>query len=83
MKAALDKFEPGKGIPSCVLEARPLCEDFPEFLYEITLIGIKPPGNTLTLRLYSNKTPRRGNFYHMHVGHTEQVNTTGTKPSVL
>ena len=39
----------GRGIPNCVLEARPLCEEFPQLLHEITLSGIKPPHHELIL----------------------------------
>ena len=42
-KAALDDFKPGRGLPSCVLEARPLCEDFPQLLHQVILNGVKPP----------------------------------------
>ena len=48
-KAELDVFKIGRGIPNCVLEARPLCEQFPQLLLDITLSGIKPPYNELTL----------------------------------
>ena len=48
-KAELDDFKIGKGIPNCVLEARPLCEDFSELSHKITLNGIKPPHHKLTL----------------------------------
>ena len=48
-KAELDDFKIGKGIPNCVLEARPLCDDFPELSHEITFNGIKPPHHKLTL----------------------------------
>ena len=42
-KAELDDFKPGRGLPSCVLEARPLCEDFPQLLHQVILNGVKPP----------------------------------------
>ena len=42
-KAALDDFKPGRGLPSCVLEARPLCEDFPQLLHQVILNGVRPP----------------------------------------
>ena len=48
-KAELDVFKLGRGIPNCVLEARPLCEQFPQLLFDVTLNGIKPPYNELTL----------------------------------
>ena len=32
-----------------VLEAHPLCEDFPQLLYQITLNGIKPPHHKVVL----------------------------------
>ena len=48
-KAALDDFRPGRGLPCCVLEARPLCEDFPQLLYQIILNGIKPPHHKVIL----------------------------------
>ena len=48
-KAELDDFKAGRGIPACVLEARPLCENFPQLLYKITLKGIKPPHDKLVL----------------------------------
>ena len=48
-KAELNVFKIGRGIPNCVLEARPLCEQFPQLLLNIPLSGIKPPYNELTL----------------------------------
>ncbi len=66
-KAELDDFKLGRAIPNCVLEARPLCEDFHQLLYEITMIGVKPPYNELTLRLYDSMPPRRGKFNDMPV----------------
>jgi hypothetical protein len=60
-KVELDDFQLGRGIPNCVLEARPICEEASvELLHKITLIGIKPPYNELTLRLYVSTPPRRG-----------------------
>ena len=56
-KAELDDFKTGQGIPNCVLEAHPLVEPFPRLLHEITLGGVKPPYNELTLRL--SHTPSR------------------------
>ena len=50
-KAELDDFKTGLGIPNCVLEAHPLVEPIPRLLHEITLNGVKPPYNKLTLRL--------------------------------
>jgi hypothetical protein len=71
-KAELDDFELGRAIPNCVLEARPLCEEFPELLHEITLIGVKSPYNEVTLRLYDSVPPRRGNLITcMHVHYAE------------
>ena len=49
IKGALDDFEPGRGIPKCVLKARPLCEDFPELLHQVILNGIKPPHHKILL----------------------------------
>ena len=54
-KAELDDFKKGRGIPNCVLEARPLCEQFPQLLLDITLNGIKPPYNELTLSYMPSK----------------------------
>ena len=48
-KAELDDFKTGRGIPNCVLEARPLCEQFPQLLLDLNLSGIKQPYNKLTL----------------------------------
>ena len=70
-KAELDDFKLGRGIPNCVLEARPLCEDFPQLLHEITLSGVKSPYNELTLRLSDTSMPsRRGKFDHIHAKQT-------------
>ena len=63
-KAELDEFKIGVGIPYCEIEARPLgpCKDYPR----ITLSGVKPPYNELTLRLPS----RRGKFnYQIYYSH--------------
>jgi hypothetical protein len=60
-KAELDDFKIGKGIPNCVLEARPLVEPIPRLLCEITLNGVKPPYNELTLRLPVTPS-RKGKF---------------------
>ena len=54
-KAELDVFKLGRGIPNCVLEARPLCEPFPQLLHEITLSGIKPPHHELILSYMPSK----------------------------
>ena len=62
-KAELDDFKLGRGIPNCVLDARPLSGDFPELLYGITLSGVKPPYNELTLRLCDSMPSRRGKFH--------------------
>ena len=48
-KAALDDFKPGRGLPSCVLEARPLSEDLPQLVHQIILKGIKPPDHKTLL----------------------------------
>ena len=50
-KAELDDFKTGLGIPNCVLEAHPLVEPVPRLLHEITMNGVKPPYDKLTLRL--------------------------------
>ena len=34
-KAELEDFKTGKEVPNCILEARPLCEDFPQLLHQI------------------------------------------------
>ena len=57
-KAALDDFRPGRGLPSCVLEARPLCEDFPQLLHQVTLNGIKPPHHEVTLSYMPSRMNR-------------------------
>ena len=54
-KAELGVFKIGRGIPNCVLEARPLCEHFPQLLLDVTLNGIKPPYNELTLSYIPSK----------------------------
>ena len=59
--AELNDFKIGKGIPNCVLEARPLCDDFPELSHEITFSGIKPPHHKLTL-FYIPPTIRGNNY---------------------
>ena len=58
-KAELDDFKPGRGLPNCVLEARPLCEDFPQLLHQIILNGIKPPHHKVILS-YMPLTAHRG-----------------------
>ena len=60
-KAELDDFKTGRGVPNCVLEAHPLVESFPRLLYELTMRGVKPPYNELTLRL-SHTPLRKGKF---------------------
>jgi hypothetical protein len=50
-EAELDDFKTGLEIPNCVLEAHPLVKPIPRLLYEITLNGVKPPYNKVTLRL--------------------------------
>ena len=60
-KAELDDFKLGRRIPNCVIEARPLCDNFPQFLHEIILNGIKPPHHELVL---SYMPSRRGKIYH-------------------
>ena len=63
-KAELDDFKLGRGIPNCVLEARPIGGDCPELLHEITLNGVKPPYNEITLRLSNCMPSRTGKFTH-------------------
>ena len=58
-KAELDDFKTGLRIPNCMLEAHPLVEPIPRLLHEITLNGVKPPYNELTLRL-SHRPSRKG-----------------------
>ena len=58
-KAELDDFKPGRGLSNCVLEARPLCEDFPQLLHQIILNGIKPPHHKVILS-YMPLTAHRG-----------------------
>ena len=69
-KAALDDFEPGRGLPNCVIEARPLCEDFPQLLHQIILSGIKPPHHKVILSYMPSRT-YRGAVYHAYtkIGH--------------
>ena len=62
-KAELDIFKMGTGVPNCVLEARPLCEQFPQLLIDITLSGIKPPYDQLTL---SYMPTRKGEDYRSY-----------------
>ena len=45
----LEDFQPGRGIPKCVLEARPLCDNFPQLLHKIKMNGIRPPHDELIL----------------------------------
>ena len=49
-KAELDDFQTGRGIPSCMLDTRSVDEATPQLLHEITLSGVEPPHNELTLR---------------------------------
>ena len=63
-KAELDNFKPGRGLPNCVLEARPLRKDFPQLLHQITLNGIKPPHHKVVLSYLPSKT--NGNLYHLY-----------------
>ena len=65
-KAALDDFKPGRGIPNCVLKARPLCEDFPELLHEVILSGIKPPQHKVILSYMPSKI-NRGTYSQSNV----------------
>ena len=46
-----------------MLEARPIAEDCHELLHEITLNGVKPPYNEITLRLSDSMPIRRGKFH--------------------
>jgi hypothetical protein len=73
-EAELDDFKAGLEIPNCVLEAHPLVKPIPRLLHEITLNGVKPPYNELTLRLPLT-TSRKGKFivkyiivYHIVAG---------------
>ena len=59
-KAELDDFKPGRGLPSCVLEARPLSEDFPQLLHQVILNGIKSPHHKIIL----SYMPSRGKTYN-------------------
>ena len=58
-KAELDDFKPGRGLPSCVLEVRPLCENFPQLLHRVILNGIKSPHHKVIL----SYMPSRGKRY--------------------
>ena len=86
-RAELDDFKLGRAIPSCILEARPLREDCNYLLHEITLTGVKPPYNELTLRLYDsvplNFSPKRGKFNHMHIATSCLANHTICKWRVV
>ena len=44
--------------PSRVLEARPLCENFPQLLHQIILSGIKPPQHELILSYIPSRSDR-------------------------
>ena len=66
-RAEIDDFKLGKAIPSCILEARPLHKDFNQLLHQITLTGVKPPFNELTLSIYDSMPSRRGKFNHLHI----------------
>ena len=67
-KAALDDFKPGRGLPICVLEARPLCEDFPQLLHQVILNGIKPPYHEVILSYMPSRINRgKVNLYHNDV----------------
>ena len=60
-KAELDDFKTGLRIPNCVLEVHPLIEPIPRLLHEITMKGVKPPYNKLTLTL-SVMPSRKGKY---------------------
>ena len=62
-KAELNNFKPGRGLPSCVLEARPLCENFPQLLHQVILNGIKPPQHEIIL----SYMPSRGKRYSQSI----------------
>ena len=64
-KAELDNFKPGRGLPSCVLEARPLCEDFPQLLHQIILNGIKSPYNKVILSYMPSQGKRYSQLIKM------------------
>ena len=57
-KAELDDFQTGRGIPSCMLDTRSVDEAAPQLLHEITLSGVEPPHNELTLRTPQVPTQR-------------------------
>ena len=71
-KAELNDFKPGRGIPSCVLEARPLCEDFPQLVHQIILKGIKPPHHKVILSYLPPKINRgiQSLYHYNNKGHT-------------
>ena len=81
-KAELDDFEPGRGLPSCVLEARPLCENFPQLLHQVILKGIQSPHHKVIL----SYMPSRGKRYsqsikmvlYLFVMHTDYPSSTAT-----
>ena len=65
----LDELGKDKGIPNCVLEARPLCENFPQLLHTITLCGVKPPNNEVVLSYMPPAVSKgRVNDSALHVG---------------
>jgi hypothetical protein len=68
-EAELDDFKTGLEIPNCVLEAHPLVKPIPRLLHEITMNGVKPPYNELTLRLPLTH-PRKGKFIASQVVYT-------------
>ena len=71
-KVELDDFKMGRSIPRCVLKARPLGEDYPQLLHKVSLSGVKPPYNELTLKLFD---------IHVHV--PSSVYIQPAKPDVI
>ena len=87
-KAELDDFKPGRGLPSCVLEACPLCENFPQLLHQVILKGIKSPHHKVIL----SYMPSRGKRYsqsikmallYLFVMHTDYPSGTATPRTTL
>ena len=63
-KTELDDFKIGRGIPNCVIEACPLCDDSPQLLHQIILNGIKPPHHKLVLSYMPSRI--KGNIFFVN-----------------
>ena len=82
-KAELDDFKPGRGLPSCVLEARPLCENFPHLLHQVILNGVKPPHHEVILSYMPSRMNRgKANNYYFDCSSDASVQQPQSSPTV-